>query len=190
MQLTRLVWLGGLLGLTQGEWKNVLCHHVYCGRVGTPKSSSTPSRTQLSQPNTMSFRLESVLTYVQATSMGLAASTRGPIPAPVPQRLPVLTETLHHTTTILPAPQWTQPAVLPIPRPQLGLLHRLETHQALASLHTLLLRESLRSTSTITRSPSVTYVDSLMGRKSMRVILTDLDTGCLPRPRLSGLRPS
>ena len=193
MQLTRLVWLGGLLGLAQGEWKNVLYHHVYFGRVGAPKSSSTLSITQLSQPNTMSFRLESVLewlTYVQATSMGLAASTRGPIPAPVPHRPPVLTETPHHTTTILPAPQWTQPAVLPIPHPQLGPLHRLEIHQAPASLHTLLLRESLRSTSTTTRSPSVTYVDSLIGRKQMRVILMDLDTGCLPRPGLSGLRPS
>ena len=93
--------------------------------------------------------------------MGLAASTPGPILAPVPHRLPLLTEIPHHTITILPilpAPQWTQPAVLPILHTQLAPLHRLETHQAVASLHTLLLPESLRSTSTITRSPSVMYV--------------------------------
>ena len=90
--------------------------------------------------------------------MGLAASTPGPILAPVHHRLPVLTETPHHAPTILPAPQWTQPAVLPIPHTQLAPLHQLETPQALASLHTLLLRESLRSTSTITRRPSVMYV--------------------------------
>ena len=61
MQLTRLAWLGGLLGLAQGEWKNVLCHHVYIARVGAPHSPSTLSISQLSQPNTMSFLLESVL---------------------------------------------------------------------------------------------------------------------------------
>ena len=87
--------------------------------------------------------------------MGLAASTPGPILAPVPHRLPFLTETPRHGPTILPAPQWTQPSALPIPQ---APLHQLETHQAVASLHTLLLRESLRSTTTITRSPSVTYV--------------------------------
>ena len=89
--------------------------------------------------------------------MGLAASTPAPIPAPVPHQLPLLTETPHHTTTILPAPQWTRPAILPILHTQLALLHPLETHQALPSLHTLLLRESLRSITTITRSPSVMY---------------------------------
>ena len=87
--------------------------------------------------------------------MGLAASTPGPIPAPLPHRLPLLTATPHQATTILPAPQWTQPAS-PILAP-LAPLHQLETHQAVASLHTLLLRESLRSTITITRSPSVMY---------------------------------
>lgn len=89
--------------------------------------------------------------------MGLAASTPGPIPAPVPHQLPLLTETPHHTTTILPAPQWTQPAVLPTPLTQVAPLHQLETHQAVASLHTLLLQKSLRSITSITRSPSVMY---------------------------------
>ena len=64
MQLTTLAWLGGLLGLAQGECKNLLCHYVYIARVGAPNRSSTLSISQLSQPNTMSFLLESVLEWL------------------------------------------------------------------------------------------------------------------------------
>ena len=64
MHITRLALLGGLLGLAQGEWKNVLCHPVFIARVVALKTSSALTITQLSQPNTMSFLLESVLEWL------------------------------------------------------------------------------------------------------------------------------
>ena len=83
-----------------------------------------------------------------------------PIPLAVPQQHLLLTETLPHGPTSLQAPRPTPLGTLQAPHPTpLGtlqaLLHLLETHQVLADLHTPVLRESLRSTTITTRSPSV-----------------------------------